>query len=187
MSFKFRSMLVLTLVAFVAIGCGKDKKKSNSPYPYGYPGQFVNNFTGQPQQNVAALNSWATAVEDKTVSGVDSNGNVMVAHTYYAGLDCTKLFGIFPFCAYKDKAPSTQYSTIQVPSQAIRANYPNIQTILYGGTITSVTQQDNLIEVIQGSGTTMKRYIIDTNIHAALNPRQYENVNNGTVKILSSH
>lgn len=196
----FKSAIVMSMLVFLAISCGKDKKKSSNncdiytnPYcasQYNqFPGQFMNPMPGHTGINnnaMAVLTNWANEAENRAVGNMLGN-QVFVSYTVMRSQKCDKLLGFIPVCTYKNSAPTTESGYVAVPQQGLqRIQYNNISQILYGN-ITSVQQNGNIIEVIHGQGYQVVRYVIDTNLHAALNPRQEENTITGEVRILTSH
>jgi hypothetical protein len=194
MKTNFKTVFAIALIAFLATGCGKKKSGGsscdiNNPYTASLCSPYQNLYstgnllnTGlQNQQVTQEFFAWLNAVEDKQIAG-----SVNVTYKQTSGQSCTSFLGI-PLCASTSSQPTYVNQVITVPANQTRLSYAGLSGL--SGAINTITRDPyhaNIYEVYVGSGAQTVRYIIDTNLHAALNPRLYQNYDNGVIRELVS-
>jgi hypothetical protein len=199
-TFKMKTAMALVVVALFSVSCGKDKKKKNTcdiynPMSCGYgynQGQYLNgqyfnqyNQTGTNPQAFQALQNYLNASES-------ASGTVQLFYTVYSSTNYSELdLGLFkvPYSTSFQKQPKSLVETITF-EKGVRKNFSNLIS-LSSNQVFSVSQNPqspHLIEVYTGSSmANMKRYLIDTNLHGSINPRQLDDFGAGKTYVLQSH
>lgn len=186
---KFKSVLALALIAFVAVGCGKDKKKSNDAFynPYlGFNGQMIGS------QAYTGLQQWAAGTEVINY-GLPAIQVTKSVSSFTSGCSEKNLFlGLKVYvCDFGSSGSGTNVqSIVQIPGAMVRSQYPAMQAILSPVAplfLVNVVQTGyNTYEVTHAESATNKtiKYVIDTNLHAALQPRVKEDSINKSREIV---